>query len=159
MRGRWRGVMQQLWGWGSPAVATAVLTGGRGLLEGAHACAQSGEGQCPKGNSLGPGKGSGFRERKSSRQGWPGVGSQASPPRSGRLAPRGPWLGLGVGVHSLHSLTVKWGALGTLERPFAVIVTQKELCGCCSQSGGAAGRPGRPRGVPGCPGRGLVCEG
>lgn len=64
----------------------------------------------PEGNSLGPGKGSGCRERKSSRRGWPRVGSQSGPQR-GRVVP-GAWLGLGVGVHSLQ---LQAGSTGDFE--------------------------------------------
>lgn len=46
-------------GWGSPAVATAVLTGGGAFGGGTCMCAE-GEGQCAKGNSLGTGEGLGF---------------------------------------------------------------------------------------------------
>lgn len=87
--------------WGDAAVLGVGQShcghGQRSLGSGDH----GGEGQCRKGNSLGPGKGSGCRERKSSRRGWPRVGSQAGPQR-GRVVPGGAWLGLGVGVHSLQ---------------------------------------------------------
>ena len=86
---------------------------------GGQARAQSREGQHRKGNSRGPGKGSGFRERKSSRQGWPGVGIQEAPSKwqagnEGALVGAGRW-------GSLTPLTVKGGALGTLKRQFAGI--------------------------------------
>ena len=76
------------------------------------------EGQCRKGNSLGPGKGSGCRERESSRQGWPRVGSQARP-----LTWQGGAKGSLVGAGRWGSLTpvIKGGALGTLKRQFAGI--------------------------------------
>lgn len=74
-------MMQQFWGWGSPTVAMGSTHWGAGTMAGVgHACAQSGEGQCRKGNSLGPGKGSGCRERKSSRRVGREWGVKQDPP-------------------------------------------------------------------------------
>lgn len=76
-----------------------------GAFEGAHACGQSGR-AAPEGKQPRTGEGlSGFRERKSSRQGWPEW--ESSKPSKRQAGAEGALLGLGIGVHSLHSLTVK----------------------------------------------------
>lgn len=90
-------------GWGSPDVATGGTHWGVGTVAGDRHVHRAGRGSTGRETAEDLGRAQVLgKERAQGRVGreW----GFKKPPRSGRLATRGPWLGLGVGVHSLHSL-------------------------------------------------------
>ena len=103
MPSRWHGVMQRLWGGAVALWPRAVLTAGWGPWQGTGMCTERG-GAALEGKQPRTWEGLRFWGKKELKAGLAGSGESSKPPRSGRLAPRGPWLGLGLGVHSLHSL-------------------------------------------------------